>query len=118
MCIQHASGHSRRADLRHEAKVQDADLAFRGADEVARVGVGMQEACLQQLDEVTVQQRRAQLPYVTCCALAQLLTCADTQTGCICTLCLSQLQQANQIYNWFIDSISLTLSVHCMKMQF
>ena len=41
-------------DLSHEAKVQNADLALRGADEVARVGVSMQEAGLQKLDEVTV----------------------------------------------------------------
>ena len=66
---------SRNANLCHEAKIQDADLAFRGADEVAWVGIGMQEACLQQLDEVAVEQRGAQLPHIPCCALAQLLAC-------------------------------------------
>ena len=62
------------ADLGHEAKVQYANLAFWGANEVARVGVSMQEACLQQLNEVAVEQRGAQLPHIACCALTQLFT--------------------------------------------
>lgn len=68
------------ADLCHKAKVEDADLALRGADEVARVRVGMQEAGLQQLDEVAVEQGSAQLPHIPCCALTQLLTCAQMHT--------------------------------------
>lgn len=59
--------------LGHKAEVQDTDLAFRGADEVAGVGVSMQESCLQQLDQVTVKQGGAQLPYIPSCALAQFL---------------------------------------------
>ncbi len=35
----------------------------------------MQEACLQQLDEIAVQQGSAQLPHITCCTLTQLLSC-------------------------------------------
>ena len=53
-----------QADLSHEAIIQDADLAFRGAQQVAGVWVGMQEAGLQQLDQVAIEQRGAQLPYV------------------------------------------------------
>lgn len=61
-------------DLSHQAEVQDANLALRGPDEVARVGVSMQEARLQQLDEVAVEQGGAQLPHIPGRALAQLLT--------------------------------------------
>lgn len=61
---------SGRPDLGHKAKVQYADFAIWGADEVAGVGVSMQEACLQQLYEVAVQQRGAQLPHITRIALA------------------------------------------------
>ena len=37
----------------------------------------MQETCLQQLNEVAVQQGGAQLPDVTGCALTQLLPCTQ-----------------------------------------
>ena len=50
--------------LGHEAEVEDADLAVRRADEVARVRVRVQVTRLQQLDQVRVQQRRAQLAHV------------------------------------------------------
>lgn len=79
---------SRNADLRHEAKIQDADLAFRGADEVAWVGVGMQEACFQQLNEVAVEQGGAQLPHIPCCALTQLLACTHHSFEKSCTVIL------------------------------
>lgn len=35
----------------------------------------MQEACLQKLDEVTVEQRSTQLPHIPCIALTKLLAC-------------------------------------------
>ena len=76
--------HERQAllgrDVRHEAEVQDADLAVGRADEVARVRVRVQVPRLQQLDEVRVQQRGAQLPYVGGVALAQLLACYTPAT--------------------------------------
>ena len=73
MCSLHIEGVA--AHLCHEAEVQDADLALRRADEIARVGVSMQETCLQQLNEVAVQQGGAQLPDITGCTLTQLLPC-------------------------------------------
>lgn len=47
------------------------------------VGVGMQEAGLQQLHQVGRQQRVAQLPHVRRIALAQLLACASGSGGSV-----------------------------------
>ncbi len=42
--------------------------------------IGMQEACLQELDQVAVEQGGAQLSHISCIALAQLLTCTAPPT--------------------------------------
>mmetsp|Transcript_29807 Transcript_29807/g.75042 ORF Transcript_29807/g.75042 Transcript_29807/m.75042 type:complete len:624 (+) Transcript_29807:182-2053(+) len=59
--------------LAHEAVVEDGDLAVGRTQQVARVRVRMQEACLEQLDEVGVQDGVAQRQDVVRAALAQLL---------------------------------------------
>lgn len=45
------------------------------ADEVAWVGVSVQQPRVQQLDKVSRQQRVAQLAHICCTALTQLLAC-------------------------------------------
>ena len=65
-----------RSHLGHEAEVADANLAIRRADEVARVRVRMEVARLQQLYQVRIKQRGAQLAHVRGAAFAQLLACA------------------------------------------
>lgn len=44
------------------------------------MGVCVQQAGLEQLDEVAVEQRAAQLPHIRSVALAQLLACPMPQT--------------------------------------
>jgi len=65
-----------RAHLGHQAEIEDAYLAVQRADEVAWVRVRVEVPRLQQLDQVGVQQRRAQLAHVRCTTFAQLLACA------------------------------------------
>mmetsp|Transcript_41278 Transcript_41278/g.74208 ORF Transcript_41278/g.74208 Transcript_41278/m.74208 type:complete len:421 (-) Transcript_41278:1231-2493(-) len=57
----------------HQTVVQDGDAAVRRAQQVAWVGVGVQEARLQQLDEVGVEDGVAEREHVVRAALAQLL---------------------------------------------
>ena len=52
----------------------------------------MEEASLQKLDEVAIEQGGAQLPHITCIALAQLLSCIIG----MCTICL--VKTATMLY--------------------
>ena len=63
----------------HKAKVKDGEATIRGADEVPRVRVSMEEAMLKELlqkaDDANIDER----PDVVCLALAQLLSIQPTR---------------------------------------
>ena len=75
MCTRNSTSRSRVSpvDLGDEAPVQDAHVAVEGDDEVAGVRVRVHEPRVQQLDEVAVEQRAADLPDVRPGTLAELL---------------------------------------------